>query len=191
MGVFLAADAQGKWLVDEPELHAFARSLNGGMGKVLYETGGAITRCADSLQDQETKSIFLFECAVGILLSATDGHKCSNRLASLEKAKDALRKNYEGLCAVSLSAAPSVLRANPAESAAQVVETRMRFEEAEQTILRLLLEPLSTKVSEHLRESLGGITKANEHPGGADGASHPTGKSDGVRTKHCQTVCLD
>ena len=159
MGVLLAADDLGIWLVDEPELHAFARSLHGGMGSVLFETRGVITRCADSLQDQETKSIFLFECAVGILLSATNGHKCSNRLASLEKAKDALRKNYEGLCAVSLSAAPSVLRANPAESAAQAVETRKRFEAAEQTILTLLLEPLSTKVSEHLRETLAALPK--------------------------------
>ncbi len=58
MGVFLAVDAQGRWLVDEPELHAFARSLHGGAGRVLLETGGAITRCAESFHDQETKALF-------------------------------------------------------------------------------------------------------------------------------------
>jgi hypothetical protein len=157
MGVFLAADAQAKWLVNEPELHAFARSLNGTTGRVLLETGGAITRYADSFNDQETKSVFLFECAVGILLSATGEHKNPRRLASLERAKDALRKDHERLFAVSLSAAPSVQRANPVESAAQLVETRKRFEEAEQTIMKLLGEPLSRKVSEQLRVTLAGL----------------------------------
>jgi hypothetical protein len=154
MGVFLAADAQGRWLVDEAELHAFARSLNGGMGKVLLETSGAISRCGDSFHDQETKCAFLFECAAGIVFSATGGNKSPRRLANLEKAKDALRKSYEQLFAVSLSAAPSVLRANPAETAAQLVETKKRFEEAEQRIMSLLGEPLSRKVSEHLRETV-------------------------------------
>jgi hypothetical protein len=157
MSVFLVADAQGRWLVDEPELHAFARSLNGGTGRVLFETGGTITRYADLVQDQETKSVFLFECAVGILLSATSAHNNPRRLAALGKANDALRKNYERLFTVSLSAAPSVLRPNPAESAAQLVEARKRYEEAEQTIMRLLGEPLSRRVSEHLRVTLAAL----------------------------------
>ena len=152
MGVFLAVNPQGKWLVEEPELHAFARRLNGGAAKVLVETGGAITRCADSFPDQETKALFLFECAVGILLSATDGHKSARRVASLDNAKDALRQDYERLFAVSLAAAPSARRKTPAASASQLIETRKRFEEVEQTIITLLGEPLSRKVSEQLRE---------------------------------------
>jgi hypothetical protein len=159
MRVLLAADAQGKWMVEEPELYAFARSLNGGTGRVLFETGGAIAQCADSFHDQETKSVFLFECAVGILLSATGEHKSPRRLATLERAKDALRKDYERLFAVSLSAAPSVQRANPGESAAQLVETRKRFEEAKQSITRLLGEPLSRKISEQLRVTLAALPK--------------------------------
>jgi hypothetical protein len=157
MGVFLASDAQANWLVNEPELHAFARSLNGTTGRVLLETGGTITRYADSFHNQEMKSVFLFECAVGILLSTTGEHNTPRRLATFERAKDALRKDYERLFAVSLSVAPSALRANPVESAAQLAETRKRFEEAEQTIMKLLGEPLSRKVSEQLRVTLAGL----------------------------------
>ena len=159
MGVCLAADAQGGWLVDEAELHAFARSLNGGAGQVLFEAGGAITRCADSFHDQQTKSIFLFECAVGILLSATGAHRSPRRLATLERVKDAMRQEYERLFAVSLSAAPSVLRANLPRSDPRLVETKKRIEEAEKTIMGLLGEPLSRKVSEHLRATLAGLPK--------------------------------
>lgn len=169
MGVVLAVDAQGGWLVDEPELHAFARSLKEATGKVLLETHGAITRCADSFHDQETKCVFLFECAVGILLSAAGGTKIPRRLASLERARDALRENYERLVGVSLSAAPSVLRANPAQTAAGLMETKRKFEEAEQTIMNLLGEPLSRKVSAQLRGTLAALPKPGaglaEQPG--------------------------
>jgi hypothetical protein len=96
---------------------------------------------------------------VGILLSATGEQKSPRRLATLERAKDALRKDYERLFAVSLSAAPSVQRANPGESAAQLVETRKRFKEAEQSIMRLLAEPLSRKISEQLRVTLAALPK--------------------------------
>ena len=50
MRVILAADAQAKWLVDEPDLHVIARSLSGGAAKVLLKAAGIVTRCADSFQ---------------------------------------------------------------------------------------------------------------------------------------------
>jgi hypothetical protein len=165
MSVFVAADAQGRWLIGEPELHVFARCLNGGMGKVLLQTIGAISRCADSFHDPQSKCAFLFECAVGIVSGATGGNKNPRRLAMLERAKDVLRKSYEQLFAVSLSAAPSVLRSNPADTAAQLVETKKRFEEAEQRIISLLVEPFSRNVSEQLRETLAVLhTQTNGRP---------------------------
>jgi len=159
MGVLLAVDGQGTWVVDEPELHALARSLNGGAGRALLEAGAAITRCANSFHDREARSVFLFECAMGILVSATGGHRSPRRLASLERAEEALRKHYERLFAVSLSAAPSVLRANPAQSAAQLAEATKRSEEAERMIVGLLGEPLDRKVSEQLRGTLAALPK--------------------------------
>jgi hypothetical protein len=158
MGVFLASDAQGGWLVDEPELHAFARSLNGDKGKVLFEAGGAIARFAESFENQESKGVFLFECSLGILLSVTGGHNNPRRLAALKSAQDTLRKCYERLFAVSLSASPSMLRTNPAQSSTRLLETKQSFAEAEQRIMSLLGEPLSRKVTEYLRKTLAAIS---------------------------------
>lgn len=162
MGVFLTADAQGKWAIEEPELHAFARSLHGGTGKVLMEAGGAIGRCVDSFPDQETKGTFLFECAVGILLSATNGHHNPRRLTSLTKAKDILCKNYERAFGISLSTAPSVLPTNPAENAAQLGYHKKKLQDAELTIMSLLAEPFNRKVSEPLREALATLPKLGD-----------------------------
>ena len=159
MRVFLAVDPQGRWVVDEPELHAFARSLNGVAGRVLLETGAVITRCADSFPEREARSVFLFECAMGILVTATGGNKNPRRRGILERAEEALRQHYERLFGVSLSAAPSVLWANPAQRAAQLAEARKRFEEAERTILSLLGEPLDRKVAEPLRGTLASMPK--------------------------------
>ena len=70
-----------------------------------------------------------------------------------------MQKNYEELFAVPLSAAPSLLRANLAQSAARLVETEKRLEEAEKTIMGLLGEPLSRNVSGALRASLASLPR--------------------------------
>ena len=157
MGVLLAVDGQGTWVVDEPELHGFARNLNGGAGRVLLESGAALARSADSFHDPEAKGVFLFECALGILVSATGGHRNPRHRATLERAEEALRSHYERAFAVSLSAAPSGLRAKPAQAAAELAEAKKRSEEAERTIVGLLGEPLNRKVAEQLPGALAAL----------------------------------
>jgi hypothetical protein len=105
------------------------------------------------------KGVFHFECAVGLLLGATGGHKHPERQAALERAKDDLRKHYESFFTVSLSAAPSVLPVDQAKSAPQLAQTEKRSEPAQQTIIRLLGEPLSRKVSRDLPRTLAAAPK--------------------------------
>ena len=159
MSLFVTTDTEGRWVVDEPELHAFARNLNGGEGRVLSEAGEVITCCAESFKDPKMQSVFLFECAMGILLSAVGAHKNLKRLSKLKRAKDYLRQNYEQTFAVSLSKAPSVLGETATERAAQLVETESKLEETEQAIMGLLAEPLSRKVSDNLRRILDDLPK--------------------------------
>ena len=56
---------------------------------------------------QRAKGLFLFECAVGMLVALTGAHEGPRRLANLERAREALRNSYEKRFAVTLSAAPS------------------------------------------------------------------------------------
>ena len=163
LGLFVAADAEGKWLIDEPELHAFARNLNRGVGNILAEASELITRYADSLRDNETKAVFLFECAAGIMLTASGGHNDPKRLACLQRATAALRLLYEQSFGVTLSRSPSVLRGGAGTRTAQLAQTKNPFEEAEQTIMGLLTEPLNRKVSEKLRVVLEQLPKPGTH----------------------------
>jgi hypothetical protein len=157
MATFLEVDAHGNWVVGLPELHAFARKLSGGVGKILSETGTVIARCAKSFKNRDGQAVFLFECAFGILLSACGGHKGQKCPAGLEGAKSTLREHYERSFGVSLSEAPTVLQANRCECEARLAETKTQLEQAEQTVIGLLAEPLTNKISALMRATLATI----------------------------------
>jgi hypothetical protein len=153
MRAVLASDA-GKWLLDDFELHAFARNLSTGLGRILSEGGDTIVRCADSLPDPQQKAVFLFECAVGILRFSSRGHKNAKRPANLEKAEEFLRQHYENAYGISLRSAPSVLETDRNAQAARLAESKKPFEAIEKTIISLMNEPLTRKVAQPLATAL-------------------------------------
>lgn len=163
MRLFLTADARGKWLVEEPDLYAAARRLRGDTARVLLESGEDITRGAQSFEDREGQAMFLFECAVGILSNLCGASRAG---ACPEGATAAMRAHYERSFGVSLSRAPTLRQAGRAEREAELAEAKTRFEQAEQTILALLAEPLSKKISGELQTILDALPQ--EWPSAAE-----------------------
>ena len=157
MRVCLMADPQAEWLMAEADLHVVARRLAGGAAKVLVDGAPVITHCVDSFETQKTRGIFLFECAAGILLTLTGAHKSPQRLADLQRARAALRGDFETLFAVALSDAPSVVAPDHPRRAALLVESKKRMLEAERIILSSLHEPLGSRVLERLEATLAGF----------------------------------
>ena len=122
------------------------------LGKSSLMAAPVIQLACDSLLDDETKAIFLFECTRGILLSIITGNS-GNRTPNIEPIQAALRTKYEALYGVSLANAPSFDKNRPGITT-RPAEAKMKVEAAEQKILRLLKEPLEKQVSQPAREAM-------------------------------------